>query len=87
MIAWYANSSPALSRNFEHSTAALSVIGRRAGGGGRPGTCAAMSSTVTSDISTNSRSNMRFATLGDSDTAGLNGPGLDKRSAVVIPAV
>jgi len=33
------------------------------------------SSTVTSDISTNSSSRMRFTTFGDSEAAGLKGPG------------
>ena len=33
------------------------------------------SSTVISDISTNSSSRMRFTTLGDREAAGLKGPG------------
>ena len=53
----------------------MSVMGSRAGGSGRPGTCRGASSIVTSDISMNSRSNIFFTTLADSAAAGLNGPG------------
>ena len=51
--------------------------------GGRPGRPIAGSgevSIVTSDISTKSRSRIFFATLGASEAAGLNGPGLVRPS-------
>ena len=52
--------------------------------GGRPGRPIAGSgevSIVTSDISTKSRSRIFFATLGASEAAGLNGPGLARPSS------
>ena len=49
------------------------MIGRRAGGGGRPGACGTVSSIVTSDISTKSSWRIFFTSLGDRDAAGLNG--------------
>ena len=55
----------------------MSMIGSRAGGGGRPGTCGITSSMVTSDISTNSKSSIFFTTFGAMVAAGFNGPGVD----------
>ena len=51
----------------------MSVIGRRAGAGGRPGVFSRLSSMVTSDISTNSKSRIFFTSLGGREAAGLNG--------------
>ena len=56
----------------------ISVMGRRAGGGGRPAAWGISSWTVTSAISTNSKSRSRFTTFADSDAAGLKGPGLPR---------
>ena len=46
-----------------------------------------MSSTATSDISTNSWSSMRLTNLGASDAVGLNMPFFDNRDAVVVPGM
>ena len=53
----------------------ISVTGRHAGAGGRPGALEVSSSIDTSDISTNSKSRIRFTTFGGSVAAGLKGPG------------
>ena len=52
------------------------MIGRRAGGGLRPGACGTVSSIVTLDISAKSSSRRFFTSLAERDAAGLNGPGL-----------
>ena len=50
------------------------VIGSLAGGGGRPGTWVGSVSTVTSDISRNSRSRIFLTTFVGREADGLNGP-------------
>ena len=90
MVAWYANSSPAFSGNRVVRMAAIrenrsshwemSVTGSRAGASGRPEPWRS-SSTVTSAISTNSMSRIRFTTLAGRNAAGLNGPGFVSRAS------
>ena len=58
----------------------MSVTGSCAGAGERPEPCR-LSSTVTSAISTNSRSRIRFTTLAGRDAVGLNGPGFVSRAS------
>ena len=84
MVAWYAHNSSDLSGKRVARMAAMmekrsthcemSVIGRRAGAGGRPGVFGRLSSVVISDISTKSKSNIFFTSLGGREATGLNGP-------------
>lgn len=81
MVAWYANSSAAFSGKRDTRTAAIKekrsthceilVIAGRGGAGVRPD---GMSSMVSSAISMNSKSRIRFTVLAGKDAAGLNGP-------------
>ena len=56
-------------------------------GGGCPWTCGVTSSTVTSNISTKSRSRMCLTTFGASDAAGLNRLGLAIRNSMALSVV
>ena len=56
------------------------MTGRRAEAGWRPGVWGRSSSTVTSEISTNSKSRILLVTLGGSEAAGLNNPGFEVQS-------
>ena len=67
-------------RENRSSHCEMSVTGSRAGAGGRPEPWRS-SSTVTSAISTNSKSRIRFPTLAGRDAAGLNGPGFVSRAS------
>ena len=66
--------SRAATRAYRSVHSEVSVTLGRLGGGGRPRTCSGGVSDVTSDMSTNSRSRILFATLGAREAAGLNGP-------------
>ena len=66
----------------------ISVIGRRAGNGARPGTADGESSMVSSAISTNSKSRIFLTTFGGSDAARLKGPGCPtERGAIAAVGV
>ena len=61
----------------------VSVTGRRAGAGGRPGAWAGVSSMVTSDISMNSSSCIFLTTHVGRDAAGLKRPSLVRGTGAV----
>ena len=56
----------------------MSSIGGRGGAGKRPGIWGESSTTIISDISTNSKSKMHLTTFNGNEAAGLNGSLLDK---------
>ena len=58
-------------------------MGRRARGGAQPRTCGGVSSSVNSDISTNSNSRIFFTTFRGRDAAGFKGPGVDMSTVAV----